>query len=281
LRKILIAVWMLLLTGCSSLIQSATDDFASNLSTSILNHPDPKTIEQALPTYLVLLDSFIEQSPNDASLLRQGASLYAAYAGMFVKEKPRRIHLTERALEYGGRALCAHRADTCGITAMPYAQAAALIKTMAQEDMPYFYALGESWAGWIQAHAGDWNAVAQLAQVKLIMQRIVAIDENFALGGGHVYLGILNSLVPPAMGGKPALAREHFERAIAIAQQRDLMPKVAFARYYARLVYDQALHDRLLREVLAAKPEVPGYTLVNTLAQLQARELLASGKDYF
>ena len=41
------------------------------------------------------------------------------------------------------------------------------------------------------------------------------------------------------------------------------------------------LHDRLLNEVLAAQASQPGYTLMNSLAQEQARELLASADEYF
>ncbi|MBU0769042.1 MAG: TRAP transporter TatT component family protein, partial [Proteobacteria bacterium] len=50
---------------------------------------------------------------------------------------------------------------------------------------------------------------------------------------------------------------------------------------YARLMFDQKLHDRLLNEVLEAKTDVSGYTLGNTLAQQRARELMKSGEDYF
>lgn len=59
------------------------------------------------------------------------------------------------------------------------------------------------------------------------------------------------------------------------------MVRVLYARHYARLVFDQELHDRLLAEALSADPEVPGLTLINTLAQRQALALQASSKDYF
>jgi len=59
------------------------------------------------------------------------------------------------------------------------------------------------------------------------------------------------------------------------------MAKVIYARQYARLMYNRELHDRLLQEVLMADIDVPGYTLSNTLAQQQARELLASAEEYF
>ena len=73
----------------------------------------------------------------------------------------------------------------------------------------------------------------------------------------HGYLGILNSLRPPALGGNPELARSHFERAIELSGGQDLSIKVEYARRYARLVFDQELHDRLLTEVLNAPADAP------------------------
>ncbi len=59
------------------------------------------------------------------------------------------------------------------------------------------------------------------------------------------------------------------------------MGQVQFARYYARLVFDRPLHDRLLKEVVAADAAQPGFTLSNTLAQEQARKLLADADTFF
>jgi hypothetical protein len=61
----------------------------------------------------------------------------------------------------------------------------------------------------------------------------------------------------------------------------DLSAKVEYARSYARPLYERELHDRLLNEVLAADPEVPGYTLTNVMAQEDASVLLSSADDYF
>ena len=59
------------------------------------------------------------------------------------------------------------------------------------------------------------------------------------------------------------------------------MVKVLYARYYARLVFDRPLHDRLLREVLEADPRAPGLTLSNTLARQQAHRLLEGAEEFF
>ena len=96
-----------------------------------------------------------------------------------------------------------------------------------------------------------------------------------------MYLGIFSTLLPPALGGKPEVGRSHFERAMEISGNRNLMVKVTYARRYARMVFDRELHDRLLKEVLAADPHVPGHVLVNVVARQRARELLEGADDYF
>jgi hypothetical protein len=92
---------------------------------------------------------------------------------------------------------------------------------------------------------------------------------------------VMNTLRPPALGGKFDKGREHFERAIALSGGADLSIMVDFAKYYARTLYDRELHDQLLTEVLAADPVQSGYTLFNTLAQDEAQALLDSADDYF
>ena len=59
------------------------------------------------------------------------------------------------------------------------------------------------------------------------------------------------------------------------------MVDVLMARHYARNVYDQELHDELLNAVLAADAEYAGYTLINSLAKLEADQLLAESSDFF
>jgi hypothetical protein len=41
------------------------------------------------------------------------------------------------------------------------------------------------------------------------------------------------------------------------------------------------LHDALLNSVLAADPVAPNLTLINTLAQERAKQLMMESNDYF
>ena len=151
----------------------------------------------------------------------------------------------------------------------------------ADADVASLYALGAAWAGYIQAHSEDFDAIAALPRVQSLFERVVALDPGHDQGQVYVYLGVLNSLRPESVGGKPELGRQYFEKAIALSDGHNLYAKALMAQFYARLVFDQALHDRLVDEVLAADPKYPGFTLTNTLAQALARKLQASGKDYF
>ena len=114
-----------------------------------------------------------------------------------------------------------------------------------------------------------------------MLQRVVTIDPKHEGGLPFVYLGVLNSLRPEAVGGKPEQGRAYFQQAIDASDGRNLYAKTLKAEFYARLVFNRELHDQLLKDVLAAEAKAPGYTLMNTLAQARAAQLLESGNDFF
>lgn len=281
LRLLFILLALPALNGCASLASSATSKLSSNLSSAILNQDDPETVEAGMPSYLLLIDSLIEGDPQNENLLLAGSKLYGAYAAAFIKEPERAKRLARKARSYSDRALCTHDTRLCNALDKPYDEFAAAIATLKTGDVPLLYASGAAWAGWIQTNSSDWNAIASLPKVKALMTRVAELDETYSHGEAHLYLGVIATLLPPALGGKPEEGRTHFERAIALSAGRDLMAKVEYARRYARITYDRELHDKLLREVLDADATEPGLTLSNVLAKRQAKELLASADSYF
>jgi hypothetical protein len=163
----------------------------------------------------------------------------------------------------------------------PFDEFVSSLTAVDRSDVPALYGFGVAWAGWVQVHSEDWGAVAEIPKIEALMGRIVDLDESYDHGGAHLYLGVLLTQRPASLGGRPEQGREHFERAIALSDGRNLMAKVLYARYYARLVFDRPLHDRLLREVLEADPQAPGLTLSNTLARQEAQGLLDDADEYF
>ena len=271
----------LLVTGCASVMTVAGAGLAGNLSTAILNQDDPELVRDGAPAYLLMLDSFVEGSPDNEAVLSAAADLYAAYGVVFVEDPVRARKLTLRARSYGQRALCSADKRACGIWDLPYEEFVANLQLLNAKDVSALYTFGLSWIAYIQAHGDDWAALAKLPQVRAVMLRVQEIDPRYEQVNVEHFLAVLDTIRPPALGGDFESGIAHYKRAISLSGGRDLSIKVDCAKYYARTLYDRELHDRLLNEVLSADPVRTGYTLFNTLAQQEAEELLASADDYF
>jgi hypothetical protein len=198
-----------------------------------------------------------------------------------VDDPQRARKLTARGREYGRRALCSAKESICGIWNESYDGFALRLQEVTENEIEALFTFSLSWIAYIQAHADDFMALAKLPFAQLALRRVREIDPRYEEANIEHYLGVLDTIRPPALGGEFESGREHYERAIALSGGRDLSIKVSYARYYARTLYERELHDRLLNEVLAADPVQPGYTLFNTLAQDEAVELLESADDYF
>lgn len=264
-------------TGCTTLIGGMAAD---TLASAILDQDDPELVSSGVPAYLLLIDGMIAQHPDNAALLSGGAQLFALYGSRFAPAERAPI-LTGKARRYGERAICLAHATACGWADDDYATFVAELDAVGKKDIGPLYSYAVSWLSNLDATSEDWTAVAELPWVEAALERTLALDETYENGAVHGYLGILNSLRPPALGGKPDVAREHFERAIELSEGRDLSIKVEYARRYARLVFDQELHDRVLTDVINAPVQAPRYTLFNVLAKQEAQDLLTTSKEYF
>jgi hypothetical protein len=265
--------------GCGAVISSATGGLAENLSAAILDQNDPEVVRDGMPAFLLLLDSLIRSSPDDPAMLGAGAELYAAYGILFAGETDRARTLTSQARDYGSRSLCAAHKKACELEGLAFDDYARIIDKVSDPGALFSYCVGN--LAWIRANSADWGALARLPNVEHALARVLELGAGDDTGSVYNYLGILNTLRPPALGGAPERGREYFEQALVHTQGLDLSVKVEYARGYARLLYDRELHDRLLNEVLAADVQIPGYVLLNNLAQRDARELLASAEEYF
>ena len=265
-----------LVAGCSIIGKRASD----TLSTIVLDQNDPELVTSGLPAYLLFVDGLITQHPQNVHLLSAGAQLFAVYGSRFATPE-HAIVLTAKARRYGERAICVTHTPACSWSTMDYDAFVAELGKVERKQIDALYSYAVGWLANLQATSEDWGAVADLPRVEAVLQRALALDETYEHGAIHGYLGILGALRPPALGGKPEEARAHFERAIELSGGKDLSIKVEYARRYARLVFDQELHDRLLTEVLSSPTEAPKLTLFNVLAKKEAEGLLATSKEYF
>ncbi len=282
MKKLCVALVIgVLVAGCGSIISSVSEDLAGDLSAAILQNPDIDTVREGAPAFLLLIDGLLERAPDNPALLSQAALLNGAYASAFVADPERARLMSAKARGLAERAACQGLTDACGITRQPFVAFERWVLGLEAADVPLAYGLATAWTGWMQAHSDDFGAIAELGKVKRLMQRIAELNESHDYGGPHLYLGVFETLLPAALGGRPELGRYHFERALALSEGRYLMVQVLFAESYARLVYDRALHDELLNQALMTAQDVPELTLMNTVARRRAQQLLDSADAWF
>lgn len=277
----LVLVVAALLGGCASLMSSAANGLAGNLSSAILNQDDPETVRAGAPSYLLLLDSFVEGTPDDPDILSAAATLYATYGAVFADDETRASRLTSRARRYALKAMCESYSPACGWPNASYDEFVASLDGISPAKAEFLYTYGFASLAYLQAHSSAVSSVAELPQMEALFEHYLDISGDAVNSSAYTYMGTLLTLRPPAAGGQPEKARQYFEKAIEITDGRDLSAKVEFARGYAKKLYEREMHDRLLNEVIAADPYEDGFTLGNVLAQQDAAVLLAEADDYF
>jgi len=276
MRLISSFILFLFLSGC------AVTKLPDNFSRAMMNQEEPAVIEAGAPSYLLLLDALILTYPNDDKLLLAGSRLYGAYAGSFASNEQEAKSFANKSMEYAQRALCRVKKKSCYMTDASQEELEhELANNFKSKDIDLVYGLSSAWLGWIQANSDDWNAIAQLGKVKHSMQWVAEQDAAYDNGMVQVYLGALETLLPPSLGGKPEIGKQHFETAIEVSNGKNLMAYVIYAEKYARLIFEQDLHDQLLQTALDSDYKYEGLTLINRLAQQQAEILLDESSDYF
>ncbi len=272
---------VLSVSACGQYIANAKKEFAEDLSATILEFDDPETVKKGVPSYLILISSMIKGDPDDPDLLEAGAQLYGAYASGFTDSAESKRALANRAFVYASHAICIRDENFCDLASLSYFEFEKRLAEVEKTQAESLFIFVSSWAGVIEANSSDWNAIAELPKVKAGIQRVLEIDETVSNGNAHLYMAVMESILPPALGGKPELAKKHFDLAIKISNGTNLMAKVLYAEKYARMLFDRDLHDDLLQQVIDADAGSSDQVLINTLAKQKAAELLLDGDDYF
>jgi hypothetical protein len=272
------------LFGCSGLVSQAAKPLVDSLGRAINKQNDPQTVREGAPAYLLLIDGMVEQSPDDPDTLLAAASLYSAYVSAFVidqqPERAQRLALKARAYAFRAAAIRKPRFDL--LRDKPFAEFEAVRGDFQKGDEELLYLLISAWAAVIQTSRDDWDAIADIAKIELLTARLMELDERYYYGAPHLAMGLLQTVLPGELGGRPEEARRHFERAIEIAEGKFLPAYVLYAEHYAKPAFNRELYVKLLQKVTDTPADaVPELTLVNTLARERAQAMLAEADEFF
>jgi len=222
LKVLVLSVALVSSAGCTIIVSSAATGLADNLSVAILNQDDPEIVRAGAPSYLLLLDSFVEGSPDDPGILSAGATLYATYGAVFADDTTRASRLTSRARRYAQTAMCETYESTCTWPDATYDEFVATLGEVRPKHADLLYTYGFASLAFLRAHSSDWNSLAELPQIEALFDHYLDISGDEVNSSVYTYMGILLTLRPPALGGQPEKAREFFERSIALTDGKDL-----------------------------------------------------------
>lgn len=276
--------YLLALSGCINVNIAGlgnTQSASNFIVQSLTGQKDALLVYEALPNYLLLIDTAIVNDPSNSDFLLAGAGLYGLYSLFFIEDPVRNVQLASRGLEYAEQLLCISIEDLCNPRAINYQEFQSRLESKQLSDIDTLYTYSLALLSYIKATGGDWQSIAFLPWAQRMLEQIIKIDELYNNGSSYVYLGILDALRPPALGGDLGRAEEYFNRAIDLSGGRNLSAKVNYARYVARGQFNQALHDRLLQEVIDADIDDINFNFFNTLAKHDAYLMLEQSESFF
>ncbi|MDA0705652.1 MAG: TRAP transporter TatT component family protein [Proteobacteria bacterium] len=131
-----------LLVGCSHFVSKAADSFGNNQTGAILNQDDPALVRAGMPSYILLLDSFLQGEEDNPAILSAAATMYASYGSVFADDPARAKRLTRRAREYPGQAMCMTLAASCNWRGLPYDAFVASLQQVNSKQADQLYAYG-------------------------------------------------------------------------------------------------------------------------------------------
>lgn len=275
--RCLVILAPLLLGGCTSLL---TNSIVAPTVDNLQRQTDLELVCQGAPAYLLMIDSMIAQQPTNRDLLKIGAQSYTGYATALTEcgtDKKRLGAITAKGRLYGRQLLAKSLPLTADATDQ---QMTAGLADLGKGQVPALFWGSMAWLTWIQQQGGSAEALTDLVVLEKTMARLLELDEGYQAGSIHLFLGAYLAARPAMLGGDPPAGKEHFDRALAIAERRFLLIQVTYAETYARQVFDRRLHDALLQEVLQFDiGSAPEFALSNQIAKRKAERLLA--EDFF
>jgi len=283
--------------GCS-LKKRAVDTFVDVLGEAegvYLSEDDPELIGAALPFNLKTIETLLVSSPDNRSLLLSAAKSFSLYAYGFVEpdawnlspvkyealEESERIRkraakLYRRGYTYGVRGL---EIEHPGIGARLKKAPEAAAGDLELSDVPLAVWTAAALGGAIGLSKDDPESTADVSVIGALLERALALDEDFEEGATHELLMAYES---SRTGGSRDKALLHYERALALGRAKSPSIWLGWAERVSVLEQNRREFEELVERSLAFDVEAhPENRLLNLLAQRRARWLKGNADELF
>jgi predicted anti-sigma-YlaC factor YlaD len=261
---------------------------------------DPQLVAEALPVLLKIMEQLRDGLPDHKGIRLALARNFTSYGAAFIKDEADRLSETnvQRGKEVYARARrLLLRAYAYGLEGLELAapgfrvdftsgsaerRAAALSRLTKKEDVPLLFWTAAALGSAISTAKDDMNLVGELPLVEALMARALALDESYDEGALHEFFITYDMTRGAGRGGGPVSAKRHYERALALGQNKKLSPHVTWAEDVLVEQQNKKEFVRVLEAVVGTDvdKDLP-HRLVNVIAQRRARWLLSRTADLF
>jgi len=270
-------------------------DTLSESGDTFTSDEDLQLVGDAIPFALKLYESLLESAPDHEGLLTSTCSGFTQYSYAYVETEAEALpsrqrtqiqELRDRALKLylRGRRYCFRAIDErFGETAseLLLQDPEQVVRKAKRQDVPLLYWTAESWGAAIALGIDRPELAIDLPAVRVLAERALVLDPGWSKGALHELFITLDSL-PEALGGDPARARQHFDKAVELQKGQSPGPYVALATGVAVPAQDRPEFERLLKQALAIDPEQdPSNRLAALITQKRARVLLERVDEKF
>ena len=255
---------------------------------------DPELVREALPFGLKTIESLLATVPRNRNLLLAACRGFTQYGVAFVQSdadyiesadydhakdlRERALRLYLRARDYGVRGLdLAHPGIGRALSINPDSAAARLTK----KDLDMLYWVAAAWGSAIGVGKDHPELLADIAVVRSLMNRGLALDPAYDYGAIHEAMIVLEA-VPAMMGGSLERARQHYDQSLALSHGKRASTFVTLAENVSVQTQNRKEFAELLERALAIDPDLdPPNRLANLIVQKKARWLLAHADELF
>lgn len=294
MRLALTAVLAATATACSPATMGMNRMAAalSATATSYAQDDDPEFVRTGAPATLKMVEMMLDSQPSHPGLLLTACSGFAQYSYAFLQIdsemlagsnpaesaalRDRAIRMYTRARRYCVRELGTRHAALRDALERQPASALPLLEATTRADVPALFWTAAAWAGELSLAPNQILRIGELAVIRALLTRALELDEAWSDGTIHEAMIAVEGL-PALLGGSPARARGHFERAVALTGGQSAFAYVTLATSVAVPARDRAEFQKVLKQALAVDvTKRPTLRLANLIAQRRARFLLAN-----
>jgi predicted anti-sigma-YlaC factor YlaD len=280
-------------------INAVSDALGGSGSSEVFTgDPDPRLVGDAIPFAIKMYETLLSQNPDHQGLLLTTGSLFIMYANAFVQGEAEMFPAIEmyeerqeglsraKKLYLRGAAILYSALDKKypGFSAASVRDRTleACLARCKKEDVPLLY-----WtvAGTLAAYSidvFDFELGSRIPKLTAMIARAYELDPDFNRGAIDEFYILFYASLPEALGGSPALAEVHFERALEKTRGLSAGPYVSYAQAVCVPAQDYEAFKANLEKALAVDVDGdPSNRLVNIISQRKARHLLDRAYDFF